>query len=159
MKIFFFILSMFIQKSFKFTILILKMFTFSKIRVWNSYKNTKKKYYLINSKYAHLIANVYKFAFRNWFKQIMKFNISIMTIDAIITINYKNLHDAIAINFVVSKFNFTINFAINSCENFNNSVSNSNINVEKILFANITIYDNINARIKFANIIENYSKL
>ena len=82
-----------------------------------------------------------------------------MTIDAIITINYKTLHDAIAINFVVLNFNFTINFAINSCENSNNSVSNSNINVEKILFANITIYDDINARIKFANVIENYSKL
>ena len=47
----------------------------------------------------------------------------------------------------------------NSNNNFNNFVSNSNINVEKILFANITIYNNINARIKFANVIENYLKL
>ena len=81
MKTYFFILLMHIQKSFKFTISTSKMFTFSKIRVLNSYKNTKKKYYLINSKYAHLIVNVYKFAFRNWFKQTLKFDVSIITID------------------------------------------------------------------------------
>ena len=82
-----------------------------------------------------------------------------MTTDATMTTSYENLHDAIATNFAASNFNFTINFAINSCENSNNSAPNSSINVEKILLADITIYDDTNARIKLANVVENYSEL
>ena len=85
----------------------------------------------------------------------MKMNVFVMTINAIMTINYENLHNANAINFVAHKVN-AINFSINS-NNF--IVSNINVNLKEILFTNITIYDDVNIRIKFANVTTNYSNL
>ena len=70
-----------------------------------------------------------------------------MTIDATITINYKNLN-AIATNFVdANSTNFEFNFSINSTV------------FEQILLAKITIYDDDNIKIKFANVIEHYFEL
>ena len=82
----------------------------------------------------------------------MKFDVFIMTVDATVAINYENLN-TIAINFVdANEINFSnifINFA----------VSNVNINVKKILFVDITIYDDIDTRTKLTNVIANYSNL
>ena len=86
----------------------------------------------------------------------MKFDVSILIVDATIAINYENLHDAIATNFVAN----LINFSINSASNSNNSiVSNVNISAKEVLSVEITIYDDVNARIKFANVVTNYSNL
>ena len=61
----------------------------------------------------------------------MKFDVSILTIETIIAINYENLHDTIAINFVANLINFAFNFA----RNFNDFiVVNFNINAKKMLF-------------------------
>ena len=85
----------------------------------------------------------------------MKFNVSILTIDAIVAISYKNLN-AIAINFVDANVDFAFNFA----RNFNDfTVVNFSINVKKILFVEIIVYDDVNARTKFANVALNYSNL
>ena len=82
----------------------------------------------------------------------MKFDVFVMIVDTIVATNYENLN-AIAINFVdANEINFSnifINFA----------VSNVNINVKKILFVDITIYDDVDTRIKFTNVIANYSNL
>ena len=86
----------------------------------------------------------------------MKFDVSILTTGAIIAINYENLHDAIATNFVANLINFAFNFA----RNFNDFiVVNFSINTKKMLFVEIIVYDDVNARIKFANVALNYSKL
>jgi hypothetical protein len=77
----------------------------------------------------------------------MKFDVFVMTIDAIVAINYENLQNAIAINFVENFANFEFNFSINST------------NFEQILFVEITIYDDINIKIKFVNVIEHYFEL
>ena len=78
----------------------------------------------------------------------MKLDVFVMTIDAIVATNYESLN-AIAINFVDANE-----------INFNNFVASSaNINVKEILFVDITIYDDVNTRIKFANVIANYSNL
>ena len=78
----------------------------------------------------------------------MKLDVFVMTIDATVAINYENLN-AIAINFVdANEINFN-NFV----------VSNVNIDVKKILSIDIRIYDDLNTRIKFANVIANYSNL
>ena len=75
-----------------------------------------------------------------------------MTTDATVAINYENLN-AIAINFVdANEINFS-NISINS------AVSNASINVKEVLSADITIYDDVDTRIKFANVIANYSNL
>ena len=155
MKTYYFISSTFISKWFKYTISIRKTFTFSKTRDLNSYRSTKKKCYLVNAKYAHLIVNAHKFASRNWFKQIMKMSVFAMIIDATIAINYEDLYNANAINFVAHEVN-----AINSSINSSNSTASSvNVSLKKILSTNITIYDDIDTRIKFANVIANYSNL
>ena len=118
-------------------------------------KYEKEKCYLVNAKYAHLAVNAHKFASRNWFKQTMKMNVFIMTVDATITTNDENLHNANAINFVAHEIN-AINFSINS----NNFIASSaNVNLKKVLFTNITIYDDVSTRIKFANIATSYSNL
>ena len=78
----------------------------------------------------------------------MKFDVFVMTVDATVATNYKSLN-AIAINFVdANEINFN-NFA----------VSNVNINVKEILSIDITIYDDVDTRIKFANVIASYSNL
>jgi hypothetical protein len=92
----------------------------------------------------------------------MKMNVFAMIVDAIIAINYENLHNAnnaIAINFVANEanvINSSINFEINS---YNFTIFDVDACVKKILTTNITIYDNVNTRIKFANVIANYSNL
>ena len=82
----------------------------------------------------------------------MKLDVFVMTADATVATNYENLN-AIAINFVdaneINSSNIFINFA----------VSNVNINVKEVLFADITIYDDVDTRIKFANVIASYSNL
>ena len=84
----------------------------------------------------------------------MKMNVSAMTADATMTINYENLN-AIAINFVAQKVN-----AINSSINSSNFVASSaNASLKEILFTDITIYDDIDTRTKFANVIASYSNL
>ena len=84
----------------------------------------------------------------------MKMNVFIITTDAIMTTNYESLH-ASAINFVTHEIN-----AINSSINSNNSIaSNVNVNLKEILFTDITIYDDVNIRIKLANVTTSYSNL
>ena len=82
----------------------------------------------------------------------MKLDVFVMTADATVATNYENLN-AIAINFVdaneINSSNIFINFV----------VSNANINMKKVLFADITIYDDVDTRTKFANLIANYSNL
>ena len=85
----------------------------------------------------------------------MKMNVSAMTVDAIMTTNYENLHNANAINFVAHEIDL-INSSINS-SNF--IASNVNASLKKILFTDITIYDDVDTRTKFANVIANYSNL
>ena len=85
----------------------------------------------------------------------MKMSVSVMTVDATMIINYENLHNANAINFVAHEVN-AINFAINSSNSITSSV---NVNLKEVLFTNITIYDDVNIRIKFANVTANYSEL
>ena len=95
----------------------------------------------MNAKYAHLAINAHKSASRNWFKQTMKLDVSVMTIDAIVAIHYESLN-AIAINFVdANEINFN-NFVVSSV----------NINVKEVLSVDITIYDNVDTRIKFVNV-------
>ena len=85
----------------------------------------------------------------------MKFDVSILTIDATVATNYENLN-AIATNFVDAN----VDFAFNSARNSNDSiVVNFSINAKKILFVEIIVYDDVNARTKFANVALNYSKL
>ena len=115
-------------------------------------KYEKKNCYLVNAEYAHLAANAHKFASRNWFKQTMKLDVFVMTADAIVAINYENLN-AIATNFVDAN-------EINSSSIFiNSAVSSVSINVKEILSADITIYDDVDTRIKFTNVIASYSNL
>ena len=84
----------------------------------------------------------------------MKMSVSVMTADAIMTINYEN-QNAIAINFVAQKID-----AINSSINSSNSVASSaNVSLKKVLSTDITIYDNVSIRTKFANVTANYSNL
>ena len=87
----------------------------------------------------------------------MKFDVSTLIVDATMTTSYENLHDAIATNFVASNL---INSSINSANNSNNSiVSIVSINAKEILSVEIIVYDDVNARTKFANVALNYSKL
>ena len=82
----------------------------------------------------------------------MKLDVSVMTIDAIVAINYENLN-AIATNFVDANEINSSNISINS------AVSSANINVKEVLSADITIYDDVDTRTKFANVIASYSNL
>ena len=82
----------------------------------------------------------------------MKFDVFVMTIDAIVATNYENLN-AIATNFVDANEINSSNISINS------AVSSVNLNVKEVLFADITIYDDVDTRIKFANVIASYSNL
>ena len=78
----------------------------------------------------------------------MKLDVFVMTADAIVATSYENLN-AIATNFVdANEINFN-NFA----------ASSASINVKEVLSVDITIYDNVDTRIKFANVIASYSNL
>ena len=118
-------------------------------------KYEEEECYLANAEYAHLTANAHKSASRNWFKQTMKMSVSAMTADATMTINYENLHNANATNFVAHEVN-----AINSAINSSNSIASSaNVNLKEVLSTDITIYDDVSTRTKFANVTTSYSEL
>ena len=79
-----------------------------------------------------------------------------MTTDATMTISYENLHDAIATNFVDAN----VDFAFNSARNSNDFIAvNSSISAKEMLSAEITVYDDVNARTKFADVALSYSEL
>ena len=85
----------------------------------------------------------------------MKMNVFAMTVDATMTTNYESLLNASAINFVAHEVN-----AINSAVNSSNSiVSSANVSLKEVLSTDITIYDNVSIRTKFADVTTSYSEL
>ena len=130
----------------------------NRLKIVQEYK--KEDCYLINQKYANLIANVHKSISRNWFKSTLKMNVSTMIVDATMTTSIENSTTKFATNFVAISINFETEI-INFVANFLSSSYHVDENqfFEQILSSKITIYDDFEIRDKFFNVVDSYSDL
>ena len=151
----------------------------SRLEIVQEYE--KEDCYLVSSEYAHLAANAFKSAPRNWFKSILKMDVSAMAVGATMAASIESSNAKFATNFVAVLINLEMeidNFASNlinfdfnfidfsfsntyhdaeSISQFVSETSNS-IN-EQILSIDITIYGDSLTRNKLTEVVSSYPEL